>query len=144
MPQRRVALPFVVAWGVFATYLLGARIVGNFFPLSVFDMYRGHAPQWAARVVAVDASGRTAELDAFEAFACDPDPPPLRDVERICGPAHRPLGYVVRDQELWLLRHGGSGDEEIAIVSRARALDNDATDECVIARCSATRRGASP
>ena len=130
---------------MFATYLVAARIVGNFFPLSVFDMYRGHAPEWAARVVAVDASGRVAELDDFEAFACDLEPVSLARVEATCGPDHRPLAYVTRDQELWVEAHRGSdGDEPIAIVSRARALDHDSFDDCVIAKCTARRRGASP
>ena len=145
--QRGVPLPFVVAWAVFATYLVAARVVGNLFPLSVFDMYQSHAPEVAARVVVLDAAGREAELDHFEGFVCESEPVSLLRAGQSCGPDHRPLHYVVRDQELWIEAHRG-GDaatsEPITIVSRARSVTREpVTADCVIARCYARRRGGS-
>jgi hypothetical protein len=138
-------LPFVVAWGVFATYLVAARIVGNFFPFSVFDMYRERPRDVAARVLAIDASGAAVELDAFEGFVCE-EPLSLARLDLTCGADHRPLDYVARDQELYVEAHRGTeGGEPIAIVSRAYALSSDHADsDCVIARCTARRRGAPP
>lgn len=138
-------LPFIVAWGVFATYLVGARIVGNFFPVSVFDMYRERPPDVAARVIVIDASGQAAELDEFEAFVCG-EPLSLARIDLTCGDHHRPLDYVARDQELYIEAHRGvEGGEPIAIVSRAHPLSSARTSsDCVIAHCTARRRGSSP
>ena len=58
--------------------------------------------------------------------------------------------YVVRDQQLWLEAHldPTGGPEAIAIVSRAYALAErpgaPAFTDCVIARCTARRRGVTP
>jgi hypothetical protein len=94
--QRRV--PLLVAWAIFATYVLAARGVRNFFPISVFDMYQAHAPDVVARVMVIDAAGHTEDIEAFDGWVCDGGPPRLRDVERTCGRDHRPLEYVTRDQ----------------------------------------------
>jgi hypothetical protein len=124
------------------TYVIAARIVGNFFPLSVFDMYQARAPEVAARVLAIDAAGRTAELHDFEAFACDERPLSLAHIDDTCGPDHRPLEYVTRDQELYIEAHvGDAGDESIAVVSRAYSLSDPGVSDCVIAHCMARRRG---
>jgi hypothetical protein len=147
--KQGVALPFVVAWAVFATYLVAARIVRNLFPLSVFDMYQAHAAEAAARVVALDSRGETLEIEELEGWACE-QPPSLLKVEDTCGPRHRPLTYVARDQELWIEAHRGPTDassEPIVIVSRAHALapspGQPSFADCVIATCTATRRGGS-
>jgi hypothetical protein len=142
--QRRV--PLVVAWAIFATYVLAARGVRNFFPISVFDMYQAHAPDVVARVMVIDAAGHTEDIEAFDGWVCDGGPPRLRDVERTCGRDHRPLEYVTRDQELWVHGHGGDapGPEAVTIVSRAYVLGDRAGapphSDCTIARCTARRR----
>lgn len=148
---RRVTLPLVVAWSCLATYLVAARIVGNWFPLSTFDMYQAHAPEVVARVVVVDGEGAKQELRYFEAYACEPVRLELAaTVAERCGEEHRPVPYVVRDQQLWLDAHldPAGGPEAIAIVSRAYALAErpgaPAFTDCVIARCTARRRGVTP
>ncbi|HFE46561.1 MAG TPA: hypothetical protein ENJ18_13885, partial [Nannocystis exedens] len=47
----------IVAWTVFITYFVAARGIQNFFPLSVFDMYRAHAPAVVARIIITDPKG---------------------------------------------------------------------------------------
>jgi hypothetical protein len=131
---------------VFGTYLLAARVVGNLFPLSVFDMYRAEAPDVAARVLAIDAAGQPGEIEDFEAFVCETQRVSLTRIDETCGPDHRPLEYVVRDQELHIEAHRGDderGAEPITIVSRAHALTQPTFTDCVITRCTARRRGDS-
>jgi hypothetical protein len=140
---RRVAC--VAAWAIFATYVLAARGVRNFYPLSVFDMYQAHAPDVVARVLVIDATGDTAQIEDFEAWTCAPELV-LRDVDRTCGAEHRPLEYVTRDQELYVHAHRGEapGSETVTVVSRAYVLrpraGEPAQSDCTIARCTATRR----
>ncbi len=145
---RRVTLPLVVAWSSLATYLVAARVVGNWMPLSTFDMYQGSAPEVAARVVVVDAGGERHELDRFEGYACEPAAAELAaTLAARCTDEHRPLPYVVRDQQRWLDAHrdAADGPEAVAITSRAHALTGrpgaPASSDCVLARCTARRRG---
>lgn len=149
--RRRFTLPLLIAWSIFATYLGAARLVGNLFPLSVFDMYRAHAPEVVARVLAVDAAGTKHELSRLEAFACEPAPVQLRaQVEARCDVDHRPLPYVLRDQQVWLDAHldPAGGPEAITIISRAYVLVDrpgaPAHHDCELARCTARRREALP
>lgn len=149
--SRRFTLPLLVAWSCLATYVVAARVVGNWFPLSTFDMYQAHAPEVVARVVVVDAHGGKRELRHYEAYACEPATVELAAMaaER-CGEEHRPLPYVMRDQQLWLDAHRdpAGGPEAIAIVSRAYVLGKrpgaPASRDCVLARCRAHRRGGAP
>ncbi len=149
---RRLTLPWLVAWSCFAVYLGAARQVGSFFPLSVFDMYQGQAPDVVARVLAVDASGQVHELHRFEGFVCEPAAWRLdrRELARQCGDDHRPLPYVLRDQQQWIDDHRdrSGAAESITIISRAHVLEDrpgaPAARDCVLVRCTATRRGAAP
>jgi nucleotide-binding universal stress UspA family protein len=141
----------VAAWAWLCTYVVAARVVGNWFPLSTFDMYQGHAPEVVARVMAVDAEGRARELGHYEGYACEPAAVELAAaVAERCSEEHRPLPYVVRDQQLWLEAHveAAGGPEAIAIVARAYALAErpgaPAFTDCELARCTARRRGGSP
>jgi hypothetical protein len=149
--SRRVTLPLVVAWSCLVTYLVAARVVGNWFPLSTFDMYQARAPEAVARVVVADREGRRHELGQYEGYACEPLRLELaQTVAERCSEEHRPLPYVVRDQQLWLDGHidARGGPETIAIVSRAYVLAErrgaPAYTDCVLARCTARRRGGSP
>lgn len=132
------------------TYVVAARVVGNFFPLSVFDMYQAHAPEVVARVIVLDGAGGKQELGRFEAFACEPGPVRLAELEGRCGAEHRPPPYVIRDQQRWLDEQldPAGGPEAITIVSRAHVLVErpgaPAFRDCVVARCTARRRGAVP
>lgn len=138
--SRRTTLPWLVAVTTFATYLLAARGPRNLFPLSVFDMYQGHAAAVVARVLVVDARGATAEIDAYEAWSCDGHVA-LQNPEPLCGPDHRPLEYVTRDQARYLETHAGQGTEEVRLVSRAYELrDASRFHDCTLARCLARRR----
>lgn len=139
-PDRsRPPLAWVVALAVFVTYVVAARGPRNLFPLSVFDMYQGHAPAVVARMLVLDADGRADEVDAFEDWSCTWE---AESVEATCGPEHRLLDYVERDQRQYLQRNAGQGDVPVTLVSRAYRLDEPATDaeDCVVARCRARRR----
>jgi hypothetical protein len=154
VPSRRslrFTLPLLVAWSCLATYLVAARIVGNWFPLSTFDMYQAHAPEAVARVVVIDGEGSKRELGYFHAYACEPAQLELTAaVAERCSEEHRPLPYVIRDQQLWLDDHRdpAGGPEAIAIISRAYVLaerpEAPVYTDCVLARCTARRRGGSP
>ncbi len=144
--RRRVA-----AWAIFITYLIAARLVGNLFPFSVFDMYQAHAPDVVARVLVLDARGVAAQVDAFEAYVCEGPSLTMREIERTCGPDHRPIDYVVRDQALFIREHRGvarsrDGLEPISLVSRVRGSGTEVGDsevsDCAIARCWARRAGS--
>jgi hypothetical protein len=147
---RRIDLPLVVAWAIFATYVLAARGVRNMFPISVFDMYQAHAPEVVARVLVLDAAGETAQVEQFEGFVCEDDPAVLMHVEDTCGADHRPLEYVTRDQASYLARHSGQapGPEAITLVSRAYVLTArpgaPPSTDCVLTHCTARRRGSPP
>lgn len=139
-PKRsRPPLAWVVAISVFVTYLVAARGPRNLFPLSVFDMYQGHAPAVVARMLVIDPDGRTAEVDAFDDWSCTWE---HTSVEASCGADHRLLDYVERDQRRYLEQHAGQGDLPVVLVSRAYSLHktNVSPEDCVVARCRASRR----
>ncbi len=141
-------MPFVVAWAIFATYVLAARGVRNLFPISVFDMYQAHAPEYVARVLVVDAHGATAEVDAFDDWTCEWEVERLDRLEPVCGSRHRPIEYVTRDQTHWIERHAAEtpGPETVTLVSRAYRLRPEAGapphEDCAVARCTVRRRDA--
>ena len=139
-PDRsRPPLAWVVALAVFVTYLVAARGPSNLFPFSVFDMYQGHAPAVVARLLVIDATGRTAEVDAFEDWSCTWE---AESVEATCGEKHRLMDYVERDQRLYVEQNAGEGDVSVELVSRAYTLREPTSDaeDCVVARCQARRR----
>ena len=139
-------MPTVVALAVFVTYLVAARGPRNLFPLSVFDMYQGHASATAARVLVKDVSGEVAELDDYVDWTCSWEAQPPMSVEATCGSEHRPLDYVLRDQDLYLQAHAGEGDENVRLVSRAYRLSDAGRprfDDCVLAQCRARRKGGT-
>ena len=145
--RRRVPLPSVVAWAVFATYFVAARGAANLFPISSFGMYQGRAPDVVSRLVVVDQAGRTSAIDDFDAFHCAPARPVLADESSLCGQDHRGLEYVVRNQQVYLDDHlalqAARGAEPISIVSRAYRVRSEApsrpSEDCVMARCTARR-----
>lgn len=143
-PRRRVSARLVAAWAIFAAYFVAARGVGNFFPLSVFDMYQGRAPEAAARIVAVDERGRTSELSGWKDFDCEGGSPRL--TERIkCGRPDQTVPYVARDLQGYVDANlGGGAGEPLSIVSRTYRLTEGSGplefSDCLIARCTARRR----
>ena len=138
--SSRVPLPWLVAVTIFTTYLVTARGPQNLFPLSVFDMYQGHAPEVVARVLVIDADGNAAEIDAYEDWSCAWDAD-LLNPEPVCGSDHRPLRYVTRDQSRYLEAHAGAVEAEVRLVSRAyRLREADVYADCTLARCRARRR----
>lgn len=132
--------PTVVAWSVFAAYLLAARGIRNSFPFSVFDMYQARGTPTAARVVVLDDAGVQHEIEDFVAVQCEPVT--LRVALQRCSAEHRPLDYVVRDQQQWLEARlvADPQPERVAIVSRAWTFaDTTTTADCVLATCTARR-----
>jgi hypothetical protein len=132
----------LAAWLIFAAYLLAARGIRNSFPFSVFDMYQARGNTTAARVVVLDAQGTQHELDAFAALRCDPVPQ-LSAALQTCSAEHRPLDYVVRDQQQLLESRlvGEAQPMPMALVSRAWTFAETATTtaDCELARCTAMR-----
>lgn len=145
--RRRLSTPRSAAWLIFAAYLLAARGIRNSFPFSVFDMYQARGTTTAARVVVLDAQGGQHEIDAFAAVHCEPSPR-LADAIHTCSDEHRPLEYVVRDQQRLLESRlvGQAQPMPIAIVSRAWtfAAATTTTADCALALCTASWGGASP
>jgi hypothetical protein len=142
--RRRATAPWVAAWCLFAAYFLAARGAGNFFPLSVFDMYQGRPPSEAARVVVVDAVGEASELDDWDAFQCEAGEVPLTATVH-CGRRELAIAYVARDQQRFLDAHRGAGGEaRVSIVSRTYRLEPQPGEapytDCELARCAARRR----
>lgn len=146
--DERRKLAMLAAWAIAIAYLLAARGVHNFFPLSVFDMYQGRSPDVASRVlVVIDASGEAAEITAFDAFSCAPAWPKLDDV-RSC--AHHDQGrveYVARDLQVHFDAHvasDASGMEGARLVWRTWKLEDrpgpPAIDDCLLAVCRVRRR----
>jgi hypothetical protein len=147
-PDGRVSLPTVVAWTVAIAYLLAARGVRNFFPISSFDMYQGRAPEVASRPLVVDGAGRASELEQYDAFRCEPERPSLTDVAQCPGAPRGGIAYVSRDLQVYLDEHlaePGAGAEEASIVQRSWTLEDrpgaPSHVDCVLARCTARRRG---
>ncbi len=137
----------VVAWTVFITYFVAARGIQNFFPISVFDMYRAHAPAVVARIIVVDPNGDASEITSWTDFHCEDGQPVLKDLEACApDPTARPLGYILRDQQLHLDAHRDvkPGPEAIAISLRSYQLRSDRGapphSDCIVARCTARRR----
>ncbi len=132
-------MAWVVAVAVFVTYVAAARGPRNLFPLSVFDMYQGDAPDVVARMFVVDTDGRASEVDAFDQWSCTWAGD---TIEAVCGADHRLLDYVERDQRRYIRHHAGEGVEAVVLVSRAYPLDEPAesAEDCIVARCKARRR----
>ncbi len=150
---RRIPLAAIIAWTVFLTYFTAARGIQNLFPISVFDMYRAHAPEVVARLIVVDARARPSELFEWRSFHCAPDRPVLRELEACAAePESRPLGYVIRDQQLHLDAHLSPAPEvdaePITISMRSyRLVDRPGApdfEDCVVATCTARRIAPRP
>lgn len=136
----RVRLPLVVAGSIFAVYLVAARLVGNLYPLSTFEMYSRPVPAWVTRIWARDATGALHRLDDYDEWRCEPAIDLRAALER-CGPEHVALDYVVRGEQV-VLDAGVGGDVSVDLISRAHRLANgpgERVRECVLARCSARR-----
>ena len=81
-PSSSWRLPVAVTWCVFFTYLIASRLVGSFFPLSIFDMYSNHVEGSIGRIMVLDAAGDAHELSHFEAFHCPEGRPSLMEVRQ--------------------------------------------------------------
>ncbi|MCU0657681.1 MAG: hypothetical protein MUF64_21200 [Polyangiaceae bacterium] len=131
---------------IFFTYLLAARGVRNLFPLSVFDMYKTHAPDVATRILAVDARGHGGELHAFDGFRCEPAAPSLQELSGCEGAVRGRIPYVIRDAQIYLDQHleSTTEGEEITIVARTWQLRRQPGplpfSDCALARCVARRK----
>jgi len=148
---RQRALPFVVVWAIFITYVLAARGVRNFFPISSLDMYQAKAPTVASRVLVVDSSGKPSEITQYDAFQCNPAHPKLADVAHC---EHANIGrveYVARDLQIHFDKHERQDIKngvEAKIVWRIFYLEDrpgpPAHEDCVLAVCQVRRKGAQP
>ena len=146
-PRGPLPIAAIVAWTVFIAYFSAARGIQNFFPVSVFDMYRAHAPAVVGRVIVTDRTGDASEITTWTGFHCDDGRPVLKDLEACAPePTSRPIGYILRDQQLHLDEHSEvkPGSEAIAIILRSYRLVTERGapphTDCVIARCTARRR----
>jgi hypothetical protein len=113
----------------------------------VFDMYRRRAPDVASRILVVDGTGRASELGRYEAFLCEPARLELGRAERCPLAQKGRIDYVVRDMQIYFDAHlsNEKGPEEATIVWRTFTLEDrpgpPAFEDCVLARCSARRKG---
>lgn len=148
---RNKSLPFVVVWAIFFAYVVAARGIRNFFPISAFDMYQRKSPTTASRVLVLEASGRTSEITSHEAFQCDPPRPNLANVEH-CDPAtFGRIEYVTQDLQIHLDAHlqpSVSGGHEVKLVWRKFSLEERPGPptfvDCPLAVCQARQKGDQP
>lgn len=150
-PLRRKALPFVVVWAIFFTYVLAARGIRNFFPISSFDMYQAQSSTMASRVLVVDFSGKPSEITQYEAFQCNPTRPNLADVAHC---EHAEIGrveYVARDLQIHFdehVRQDVQNGVEVKLVWRTFLLEEKpgppTFSDCILAVCQVRRKGEGP
>lgn len=145
---RRAILPPIVVWAIFIAYVLAARGIRNFFPISSFDMYQGRSLTVTSRILVVDNEGQTGEITHYDSFQCNPEKPILENVQHCEGAAIRGPGYVVRDQQIYLDAHlqpGAAQDPRAKLVLRTFTLENrpgpPAFSDCVLAVCQVHKRG---
>ncbi len=149
---RRRALPFVVVWAVFVAYVLAARGIRNFFPISAFDMYQAQSPTIASRILVVEtSSGKTFEVTDYDGFQCNPSKPKLDDLRRC---EHADIGliqYVIRDQQIHLdehLRQELNGGVEAKLVWRTFLLEDrpgpPKFSDCLLAVCQVQKSQGAP
>lgn len=148
---RRRALPFVVVWAIFGAYVLAARGVRNFFPISSFDMYQAQSSTVASRVLVVDSSGKPSEITQYEAFQCNPSHPKLADVTHCEHSGMGRVEYVARDQQIYFDEHRRQDLKdgvEAKLVWRTFHLEErpgpPAHNDCVLAVCQVQRKGSTP
>jgi hypothetical protein len=148
---RRRALPFVVVGAIFVTYVLAARGVRNFFPISSFDMYQAQSSTIASRVLVVDPSGKPSEITQYESFQCNPSRPKLADVTHCEHAGTGRVEYVARDQQIYLdahLRQDVTNGRESKLVWRTFILEDrpgpPTHNDCVLAVCQVRRKGTEP
>jgi len=148
---RRRALPFVVVWAIFITYVLAARGIRNFFPISSFDMYQAQSSTIASRILVVDASGTFSEITNYEAFQCNPAKPNLADIAHCEHAGIGRVSYVTRDQQTYLdahLQQEVKQGREAQLVWRAFLLEDrpgpPTHTDCVLAVCQVRRKGERP
>jgi hypothetical protein len=149
--SRRSLLPVVAVWAIFIAYVLAARGIRNFFPISAFDMYQRQSPTIATRILVVDAAGASSEITQYDAFQCNPAQSKLENVQHCEGAAIRGPGYVVRDQQIYLdahLRSGSIEGPEAKLVLRTFTLEDrpgpPTFSDCALAVCRVHKRGESP
>jgi len=138
-------------WAIFIAYVLAARGIRNFFPISSFDMYQGRAPTIATRILVVDDIGHSSEITQYDSFQCNPAKPKLENVQHCQGAAIRGPNYVVRDQQIHLdahLRSGLTDAPNAKLVLRTFTLEDrpgpPAFSDCVLAACLVHKRGEKP
>lgn len=148
---RRSILPTVVVWAIFIAYVLAARGIRNFFPISSFDMYQGQSPTMTSRILIVDNAGHPSEITHYDAFQCNPTKPKLDDVQHCEGARIRGPNYVVRDQQIHLDAHlhsSADAGSEVKLVLRTFTLENKpgppAFSDCVLAVCRVHNGGGTP
>lgn len=148
---RQKALPFVVVWAIFIAYILAARGIRNFFPISSFDMYQAQSSTMASRVLVVDSSGKPSEITQYEAFQCDPPRPNLADVTHCEHAETGRVEYVARDQQIHFdehVRQDVQNGVEAKLVWRTFRLEErpgpPTYTDCVLAVCQVRKKGALP
>jgi hypothetical protein len=118
-------------------YLLAARGVENFYPLSTFPMYSGEPGSTASRIMALGEGGLVEVTDLVD-WRCDK----LPHLETAtCGDA-RTVPYLDREREAYIRSHAGAGNQSYLLVRRVFSFDRDAKEraDCTLARCRARRR----
>ncbi|MBK9260928.1 MAG: hypothetical protein IPM54_14055 [Polyangiaceae bacterium] len=149
--RQRGALPIVVAWAIFLAYVLAARGVRNFFPISAFDMYQARSQDIASRVLVVDEMGKPSELTQYEAFRCDPPRPELANVQHCLHAGAGRVEYVLRDAQIHLDAHltpDIADGTDVKLVWRTFTLKDrpgpPAFTDCVLATCRVRGKGRGP
>lgn len=132
-------------------YVLAARGIRNFFPISAFDMYQAQSSTIASRILVVDSSGAPSEITDYEAFQCNPVRPDLADVTHCEHAAIGRIMYVAQDQQKHLdahLQQEVKQGRPAQLVWRTFSLEDRPGSpqhtDCVLAACQVRRKGDRP
>ena len=143
--RRGWSLATIVSVTAFVGYSSSSRMVVDFFPFSVLNMYSHASASRASRILARDAHGRAYELDRFDRWSC---PAALDPAARTCPgfAGVNTVDYVDREMAIFLDTHRGRPGEgaPVDVVRRAWTLTDHpgppAFEDCALLHCRAVRR----
>ena len=127
----------VVSALVLVGYLVAARGVDNFYPVSSFPMYASAKGTATSRVMALTQAGDFAEVTAFESWQCGE----FGNLDATFCEGVGSIPYIDREREAHVRGHPGTGGAPIQLVRRVFSFDGKTRrSHCVLAQCTAVRK----
>ncbi len=134
---------------IFVLYVALGQLLGDAYPVSSFSMYARQARSHTSRILAVAPDGRATSVRDLEAWRCDQEID-LRADRCVTATDFDVTNYLDDLDAAWLRDHPDDpeaprGDERWDLVRRVFAIDPAGgpprSTDCVLARCTAQRRG---